>query len=759
MDRIPTKPIYPQVLVLGDLAFENVLIPERTLARDTTEKHSDYVGATIIRDVIVRALESTDSSANASVGAQVHPRSTTKPDDFRAQLRELIAVFGQFPRKSQGNRTDTVWRVRNTYRLPQDSKKPEDYESYLERNILECPTPEILVIYEEDKQFRNSFDKLARSRKWESSKRIDKCLTPTLIIGLAEDVDKTSIQTAKRVFGVGSTVALVTADGLRREGLDIASHASVEQTVHDLSRCLTQQPVKEILALCSHLIVLLEDSGVLCIHKSSREGTIHFSPNFDRVAQTHKSKYGKVPGRMAATLGSIVRAVCKAEGPDIGSLDLAPALRLSVAAYDRMFEKGFSKEKPFETAKSVLSADERRNLRDTLNSDASRRVFLISSLKFDTDPESLKDWSRLDSLDRVDIAKAIVQNGVEKASRHPRTKDETPADEWWPVAEIACPFMQVGRLQTFDKVEVERLANLAKLISKYHDDPKWVTPLSIAVFGPPGAGKSFAVKQLMKTVNPTIKDSSILTFNLAQFNSLELLTEAFHQVQDQVLFSDDVPLVIFDEFDSVFQGSSLGWLKYFLAPMEDGIFRGQSSNYKVGRAVFLFAGGTASSFDEFASREVSPSKRKARSRRPEKERTPKIDTKAVKLPDFVSRLMAHLDVLGINPPSDSQLETDRERTRRRVRRATLLRSLLDEFASPIVDPTGTAHIADEVVADFLDEKVIYRNEARSMKAIVRGSRLIGNQFLRASLPSRSVIDLHTEHWPFQLPDHSARGTR
>jgi hypothetical protein len=754
MSEITTKPFHPQVLVLGDLAFENVLIPERSsVIRNAAQKHSDYIGATIIRDVIVRALESTDSSAGTSVGDRVHPRSNTRPDDFRDQLRELVAIFGQFPRKSQGKRTDTVWRVRQTYRLRQDSKKPEDYESYLEKSIIECPAPEIVVIYEEDKQFRHAFERLGRSREWESAHGIEKRLRPTLIIALAEDVDKTSILTAKHVFDVGPTIALVTADGLRREGLDVASHASLEQTVHDLSRCLTEEPLKDILALSSHLIVLLEDSGVLCVCESSRVGEIHFSPNFDRVAQTHKTKYGRVPGRMATTLGAIVRGVCKAEGrTDIGSLDLAPALRLSVAAYDRMFEKGFDKDKPFETAKSVLSATERRNLMDALNSEASRRVFLISSLKFAADPESLKDWSRLDSLDQVDIAKAIVQKGVEKASRSSRTKDETHADEWWPAAEIACPFMQVGRLQTFDKVEVARLANLAKLISKYHDDSKWLTPLSIAVFGPPGAGKSFAVKQLMKAVNPSIKDSSILTFNLAQFNSLELLTEAFHQVQDQVLFSDDVPLVIFDEFDSVFQGTSLGWLRYFLAPMEDGIFRGQSSNYKVGRAVFLFAGGTASTFDEFASREASQSNPEAPGRSPEKEQPLKSDTKAVKLTDFVSRLMAHLDVLGINPPTNSILETDRERTRRKIRRATLLRSLLDEFASPIIDPNGTAHIADEVVEDFLNENVIYRNEARSMKAVVRGSLWIGNQFLRASLPSRSVINLHTEHWPFQLPD-------
>jgi hypothetical protein len=48
---------------------------------------------------------------------------------------------------------------------------------------------------------------------------------------LAEDVDTTSIQTAKRVFGIGSTIALVTADGLRRERKEHRPHGVGERRI------------------------------------------------------------------------------------------------------------------------------------------------------------------------------------------------------------------------------------------------------------------------------------------------------------------------------------------------------------------------------------------------------------------------------------------------------------------------------------------------------------------------------------------------
>jgi hypothetical protein len=41
--------------------------------------------------------------------------------------------------------------------------------------------------------------------------------------------------------------------------------------------------------------------------------------------------------------------------------------------------------------------------------------------------------------------------------------------------------------------------------------------------------------------------------------------------------------------------------EYFLAPMEDGTFKAAEGNesYRVGKAIFAFAGGTAETFKEF----------------------------------------------------------------------------------------------------------------------------------------------------------------
>jgi hypothetical protein len=749
MSAEPARPTVPQILVLGNLAFETALIPKRATGREAFRKCSDWVGATIIKEMISQALNSGKNGPTATApSVRIHPASPP-PDDLKAKCEELTTIFDQFPRRSDGKKSDTVWRVKENYRALPVGNGAEIYGAHLEECIRACPDPDIVVIYEQDPKFRDAFKELAEKLHKTQSKESNRRSAPTFIVALADDVNKASIEAAKRIFGKATTIVLLTADGLRRSGLNIVAYGSIERTIQHLSACLPKNPLKEILDHSSHLLVLFEETGAVCINNTGRrQGSIHFCPNFDRVAQMEKEIYGRVPGRMAIALTAVTRAVhewlTRSQGQ---SLDLDPSLRLAVVAYNTLFDTGFEKENPFQTAKAALSPKEVEKLKGSLDPDGPKRELLVSSLVFPLDPEVLRGWSRLDCLSDPDIALKMVLNGVEAACRDYKARAGAGQRLWWPGSQITCPFMQVGKLQTFDRDEIERLADLAKLMRKYHDDTSWSTPLSIAVFGPPGAGKSFAVKELMKAVNPAIKESSILTFNLAQFDSLELLTEAFHQVQDQALSADDVPLVIFDEFDSSFQGSTLGWLKYFLAPMEDGLFRGRTGNYKVGRAVFLFAGGTADSFNSFTQARAEPKIKSGA--RPNKSQEQRTDMKAVKLPDFASRLMAHLDVLGINPPSGkSKVESDSDKTRRRVRRATLLRSLLVEFANPIIGPDGTADVAEEVVQAFLNEKVIYKNQARSMKALVRGARWIGKRFLVASLPSRSFIELHTKLWPF-----------
>lgn len=223
-----------------------------------------------------------------------------------------------------------------------------------------------------------------------------------------------------------------------------------------------------------------------------------------------------------------------------------------------------------------------------------------------------------------------------------------------------------------------------------------------------------------------------LSFNLAQFNSVDQLTEAFHKVQDRALSSEEVPLVIFDEFDSYFEGQ-LGWLKFFLAPMQDGLFRGKTGDYRVGRAIFLFSGGTCDTFIEFCKGSES--------------RTEKEDLRKVKLTDFIARLRGHLNVTDINLPDD--LSSTRNVRIVKLRRAILSRSLLELHAKPIlsaVDAGGgqkatIANIQDEVIKMFLDTPK-YAYGVRSMEAIIQMSRWIEGHFVAASLPSKPLLNSH-----------------
>jgi len=307
-----------------------------------------------------------------------------------------------------------------------------------------------------------------------------------------------------------------------------------------------------------------------------------------------------------------------------------------------------------------------------------------------------------------------------------------------------------GELTTIDRAEIESYSAIRELIIEFLANPKPKQPLCFAVFGPPGSGKSFGVKQILKDIDRDEDKLKRITFNISQFGNYHDLVAAFHDVRDIVL-EGKVPFVFFDEFDSILDDQRLGWLKYFLAPMQDGKFRDGESTHPIGNAIFVFAGGTKSTYKNFVrnlpendSSVASFKEGNDESQPPEedvKEEDAKKAFQDAKVPDFVSRLRGHINIMG---PNRQRRENDYDDVFI-IRRAKILRTLLkdDPRAFGHLKPEGELNMDGVLRAMLYVTK--YEHGTRSMNALIEMSRLEGKKrYDLSALPVREQLDLHVD---------------
>lgn len=344
-------------------------------------------------------------------------------------------------------------------------------------------------------------------------------------------------------------------------------------------------------------------------------------------------------------------------------------------------------------------------------------------------------------------AVALVATGAEP--KDPADRDAAALLKQVPTAVFA------KALRTCDRREIENYRSLYTLMLDYIRARSPQRPLSLAVFGPPGAGKSFGVKMVAKALGQLggARPIETLTFNLSQYQAPEQLADAFHLVRDLSL-RGRMPLVFFDEFDTSLGGTKLGWLRYFLAPMQDGEFLDRGAPHPIGPAIFVFAGGTCSTYAQFAEPFLNE-----RSRR-------RAAFKSAKGPDFLSRLRGTLDIpgLNLNVPFDAYGPVDAFPSVPAIllRRAGILAFQLGEKAPQLRD-TSRAFQVSPVVLRALLHLPQFEHGNRSFEAMLDMSHLAGaSKFTPALLPSPSHAGLHADplhfsqllatDYPFPLAD-------
>ena len=795
-----------QILLIGDFASHEMLIRARSKAASNTtsptygqqdeplyESHCRGPEKPLLPEMIRNALSEgrTNGLREDVIFPDYRPGKEKSADDRPVSESSTvphnpcgrhISVLDLFPRYSHTKGGKKILRMKEEYSSTA-SRGDGSARKYLvgicsdwehkQKNGSANTHRQLLVIYDQNGFIRDAIGSCLSGQGKSQLQSLVASARDGIIIGINGDpLDETWLNTLQTLIKSkdpkSKVIVQVAVDTLRKAGLNITKYGALEDTIQDIFDSEQNRLFRKLVSIADSLVILFRETGGLHIkncRSANPTATLHFCPNFDKIAQADVTEYGGVPGKFAIYLTSLVKAAYVAAESDDPEANIDGALRLGTVAYNWLFSHGLgsssSDVSPFDAIVNALASKqcEEMALRTT---DAAEREFLVSSLSLEKN--QFPGWSRTSeffSLGDEDFSaklRMIVEKGLDK-TLSVRGADvvnpfliasEMPKKPWFPSRYITVPYASFKALKLLEKKEIADHYSLANLIRKYLETETWSTPLSIAVFGKPGSGKSFGVQQVLASVDPG-RTSQPLTFNLAQFSSVDQLTDAFHQIQDRALSSHEVPLAIFDEFDANFE-NRFGWLKYFLAPMQDGQFRGKGGDYKVGRAIFLFSGGTEYSFDDFASlatAEVRHGGKQAgngQARPPARKADAEVERaqnelRAAKIGDFISRLRGHLDVADINSGAG-----EHGNKMQKLRRAMILRSLLEKHAQPIFvsssDGVEFARIHPSVVDAFLSQPY-FRYGVRSMEAIIQMSRWIDGRFVPSSLPIRDQLKIHT----------------
>jgi hypothetical protein len=525
-------------------------------------------------------------------------------------------------------------------------------------------------------------------------------------------------------------IVLVSGDSLRREDVLMSRGLSWESTVDDLMEEIQTNPAIRGLQSCRHLTIALRGDAALWIDGPGKKEQGPCRLVFDRERGEGEWEDGQKDCSAFGFLSAVAAALAwhlKGTG-SARPLDFAPALKAGLSTTRFLREYGHGPVKggepgfPFQEAASHIlnpahkyaTAELRRSRPGRLEArgaaGAGNWTILGQAGHSDAFPGPLFGPARRLAL----IGPAALQN---------------------------VPCARFGKLLTLDRREIEALRSLRQLMLSYRIGGPQKQPLSLAVFGAPGSGKSFGLKQIAEGVfgdkNP------VLEFNLSQFQGPGDLIGAYHQVRDNVL-AGWTPVVFWDEFDS----RDYFWLQYLLAPMQDGVFQEGQATHTIGKCVFVFAGGTSRDFAHFGPPAEPHSGEGAAQQKARR------DFAMAKGPDFKSRLAGFLDVLGPNPMQRydeiaaqeglDPWKDDSADLGYPVRRAILLRSLLGLVKEKANEPLAI----DRGLLTALLEIGHYRNGARSLEKLVSQMKDRGGLPLRrAHLPPDSLLGLYVDDVP------------
>ena len=295
-------------------------------------------------------------------------------------------------------------------------------------------------------------------------------------------------------------VVIVEADVLRHiQGVQISKGLSWERTATDLVHQLQTSAELKELENCPFLIVLFGTDGALIYQgaKKRPQATLIFDP-----ADLEGGFKRQIPGSVIG-LSALFTASIAGHLVSYGFGGLEAGVKTGLARMRCFLETGYLRiHKGFECPKKEIFAE-----RISVDRFGSCDVPMAKELHH-ADPNFWRILDQKTKNTRLLVADSLVRKGSADGLK-------------------SVPSINFGNLNSIDRREIEQLSAVRQLIEEFLDNPRPPRPLCFAVFGPPGSGKSFSVKQIVKSLGR--QDLAAATFNISQFEDYRDLVAGYTQ--------------------------------------------------------------------------------------------------------------------------------------------------------------------------------------------------------------------------------------
>ena len=478
-------------------------------------------------------------------------------------------------------------------------------------------------------------------------------------------------------------VVIVQANDLRAAGVELSQGSSWEKTSEDFVRNIGAVSSLITLVTCPHLIVVFGCDGLIYHRGLDVLKPVLFFDPLRIEGEFFKQNRKFVPGIMEAFVAGFARALILSD-----KTGYEDCIKAGFQTSRQLARNGLSPRQPIYDTSAIMT--------QSANEDAL--------IKFDIPSDEIgrgeQNWSLLDFViaDATEVARRIVLEGTSK---------------------VNIPLSRINRLVLFDRKEIQLFHTLKTHLEEYLAVPQ-TKPLSIALFGPPGSGKTFAALQVAEAAAAGRKLRSLI-FDLSEFRGLEDLVEAFQQIRDCAL-DGYIALAYFKNFDTSSFGSSLGWLPHLLPAMANGRFFDGAVSRPIGKALLFFGTSATRRFAAFQHYTEDPL------------------SNSRDVQDFNGCLQGFVDMAGFNRAGvGDKLYL--------FQRAVVLRALLEERAPKL--KSGNKLNVDERVLSGLLLVSEYFQGIRSLKSVVAMSHLNNaRHFSRSALPSETQLQLHVDYREF-----------